>query len=160
MEAKKPGISMSCRKRRRPAKDPRTDITYARQVREVSDEYLMVLGDDAPKGTFDLEFWAQCNDATCAPWSGGISNPTSMAAVGGVSVRTLVNSVFPSMVNSLYREGPVAIAGEAAIRVACGDYKEKMRARQSEAGRRNAANLAMWGKGDTDQSSGSLIPAR
>ncbi|MDA1101681.1 MAG: hypothetical protein O2967_22195 [Proteobacteria bacterium] len=115
----------------------------------------MMLGDNnVPKGTFDGEFWAEENDSTCDPRSGGIFNPTSMAALGGVSERTLVNSVFPSMTNSLYHVGPVAIAGVAAIKEACRVYNIEMRNRQSEAGRRNSKG---WHKGLTDASSGTNI---
>jgi len=146
---------MIYRKRKRPQVDPMTGLTYARQRRQVETEYLFELGDEGtPCGTFDLEFWAEENDETCDPRSGGLANPTSMAAVGRVSVYTLVNSIFPRIGDSLHREGPVAISTTNTVAAACHDYRTEQRTKQSEAGKCNASNLIRWVR-PSDQSSGS-----
>jgi hypothetical protein len=133
-----------------------TGLTYARQRREVETEYLLDLRDDGkPRGSFDLESWAEDNDGTCDPRSGGMANPTSMAAVGGVSRYTLVNSVFPRMGKALHREGPVVISTTNTIVAACGEYNAEQRAKKRRAGECRAFNLIRWIK-SSDQSSGSL----
>jgi hypothetical protein len=147
---------MSYRKCRKPDRDPETGVTYARQLREVWDGYLQMLGDEKPRGAFDLEYWAEENDPACNPRSGGLSNKAFMAAAGGVSQRTLVNSVFPRIENCLHREGPVVISVINTISAACSEYIEEQRARQRDAGRRNARNLIRWGS-PTDPSSGSNL---
>ena len=141
----KPERSMSYRIRARPRVDPMTGITYARQLREVLTEYLLELSDDGkPRGAFDLKTWAEENDSTCDPRSGGMANTTSMAAAGGVSVFTLVNSVFPRIAHCLHREGPVANSTVNTIVPACHDYTAEQRAKQSGAGKRNATSLIRW----------------
>jgi hypothetical protein len=145
---------MTCRQRKRPDRDPRTGITFVRQLREVPDEYLFLLGDDAPLGTFDLSFWARENDKICDPRSGGLSNVTSMAAVGRVSRFTLVNSVFPHMEHCLHREGPVVISTANTITAACCEYTAEQQAKQRKSGIQNAGNLIRWQR-KTDQLSGS-----
>jgi hypothetical protein len=147
---------MTYRKRKRPPVDPMTGLTYARQRREVPPHYLMLRGEEGPIGAFDLEFWAEDNDQTCDPRSGGLANPTSMAAEGGVSVYTLVNSVLPRMGDVLHHEGPVVISTTNTIAAACRDYRTEQRAKQSEAGKCNASNLISWVR-PSDQSSGSAI---
>ncbi len=144
---------MSYGKRRKPDRDPETGVTYARQLREVWDGYLQMLGDEKPRGAFDLEYWAEENDPACNPRSGGLSNKASMAAAGGVSQRTLVNSVFPRIKHCLHREGPIVISETNTIVAGCREYKEEQRARQRDAGRRNARNLIRWSS-PTDPSSG------
>ena len=147
---------MTYRKRRKPDRDLETGIAYARQLREVSSEYLQMLGDEKPRGAFDLEYWAEDNDPACEPRSGGLANIGSMAAVGGVSQRTLVNSVFPRIEHCLYREGPVVISATNTIVAGSREYKEEQRAKQREAGRRNARNLIRW-VSPTGPSSGSTL---
>ena len=148
---------MTYRKRRRPPVDPMTGITYVCQRREVKTEYLLELGDDGkPRGAFDLGAWAEDNDPTCDPRSGGLANPTSMAAAGGVSEYTLVNSVWPRMGDVLHHEGPVVISTTNTIVAACRDYRREQRAKQSEAGKCNASNLISWVR-PSDQSSGSAM---
>ena len=132
-----------------------TGLSYARQRREVESEYRIELGEGGkPCGSFDLEFWAEENDETCDPRSGGLANPTSMAAVGGVSRYTLVNSVFPRMGSALHREGPVVISAINTIAAACRDYLAEQRARQSQSGKCKTSNLIRWVK-SSDQSSAS-----
>ena len=146
---------MAYRKRRRSLVDPMTGLTYARQRREVESEYRIELGDDGvPRGSFDLGFWAEENDETCDPRSGGLANPTSMAAVGGVSRHTLVNSVFPRMGGALHREGPVVISTTQTIAAACGEYTAEQRAKKRRAGECMATNLIRWVR-SSDQSSAS-----
>ncbi len=147
---------MTYRKRRRPDRDPETGVTYARQVREVLGEYLQMLGDEKPRGAFHLKSWAEDNDHTCDPRSGGLANIASMAAVGRVSQRTLANSIFPRIEHCLCREGPIVISATNTISAACSEYKEEQQARQRDAGRRNARNLIRWGS-PTDPSSGSNL---
>jgi hypothetical protein len=147
---------MTYGKRRRSGCDPETGIAYARQLREVSSEYLQMLGDEKPCGAFDLEYWAEENDSACDPRSGGLANLTFMSAVGGVSRRTLVNNVFPRIEHCLHREGPVVISATNTIAAACSGYREEQRARQSDAGRRNSRNLIRW-VSPTDPSSGSNL---
>ncbi len=147
---------MTYRKPRKPKRDPETGITYVRQLREVSSEYLQMLGDEKPRGAFDLEVWAEENDSACDPRSGGLANVTSMAALGGVSRDTLVNSVFPRLEHCLHREGPVRISAPNTIVAGCREYKEEQRAKQREAGRANARNLIRWGS-STDPSSGTTL---
>ena len=108
-----------------------------------------------PHGAFDLEFWAE-DDPSCDPRSGGLANVTSMAAAGGVSQRTLVNSIFPRIEHCLHREGPVVISATNTIVAGCREYKEEKQAKQRDAGRRNARNLIRWGS-PTDPSSGSNL---
>lgn len=147
---------MTYRRRRKPDRDPETGVTYARQRREVSDEYLQLLGDEKPRGAFDLNSWAEDNDPACDPRSGGLSNIASMAAIGRVSRHTLVSSVFPRIEHCLHREGPVVISTTNTIAVACRDYVQEQRARQSDAGRQNSGSLINW-VGPTDPSSGSTL---
>ncbi len=147
---------MAYRKPRKPNRDPETGITYVRQLREVSSEYLQMLGDEKPRGAFDLEVWAEENDSDCDPREGGLANIASMAAVGRVSRHTLVNSVFPRIEHCLHREGPVVISATNTIVAGCREYKEEQRAKQREAGRRNARNLIRW-VSPTGPSSGSTL---
>ena len=147
---------MTYRKRWKPDRDRETGVTYAWQLRDVPNHYLCMLGDERPRGAFDLEYWAEEKDPTCAPGSGGLANVTSMAAAGGVSQRTLVNSIFPRIEHCLHREGPIVISTTNTIAAACGDYVEEQRAKQQLAGRRNAHNLIRWGS-PTDPSSGSNL---
>ena len=147
---------MSYRKRRKPNRDPETGATYARQLREVSGEYLQMLGDEKPRGAFDLVYWAEENDPACDPRSGGLANIASMAAVGGVSQRTLVNSVFPRIEHCLHREGPIVLSATNTIATACSGYREEQQAKQREAGRANARNLIRW-VSPTVSSSGSTL---
>lgn len=146
-------IYSKCRK---PDRDPETGITYARQLREVPDYYLYILEEGKSRGAFDLDYWAEDNDPDCDPRSGGLANVTSMAAVGGVSRRTLVNSVFPRIENCLHREGPVVISVINTIVAGCREYVQEQRAKQRDAGRRNARNLIRWGS-PTDSSSGLTL---
>jgi hypothetical protein len=145
---------MTYRNRNKPYRDPETGVTYARQLRDVRSEYLQMLGDEKPRGAFDLDVWAVENDDTCDPRSGGLSNIVSMAAVGGVSQRTLVNSVLPRIEHCLHREGPVVISATNTIVAACREFVQEQRAKQREAGKRNALNLIRWVR-STDPSSGS-----
>ena len=145
---------MTYRKRYKPYRDPKTGVTYARQLLEVRSEYLQILGTEEPRGAFDLDVWAEENDDTCDPRSGGLANIASMAAVGGVSQRTLVNSVFPRIEHCLHREGPVVISATNTIVPACRGFVQEQRAKQHEAGKRNALNLIRWIT-PTDPSSGS-----
>ena len=115
-----------------------------------------MLGDVKPRGAFDLEFWAEENDLTCDPNSGGLANPGSMAAVGRVSQWTLVNSVFPRIGHCLHHEGPIVITTTNTIAPACRDYVGEQRARQREAGRRSAENLIRW-VSHTDSSSAQVL---
>ncbi len=147
---------MTYRKRRKPDRDPETGVTYARQLREVSSEYLQLLGDEKPRGAFDLEYWAEENDPACDPHEGGLANIASMAAVGRVSRHTLVNSVFPRIEHCLHREGPVVISATNTIVAGCREYVQEQRAKQRDAGRRNDRNLIRWGS-PTDPSSGSNL---
>jgi hypothetical protein len=147
---------MSYRKRRKPNRDPETGVTYARLLREVWDGYLQMLGDEKPRGAFDLISWAEDNDPDCDPRSGGLANKASMAVVGRVSQRTLVNSVFPRIEHCLHREGPVVISATNTIAAGCREYVQEQRARQREAGLVNAPNLIRWGS-PTDPSSGSNL---
>ena len=147
---------MIYRKRGKPDRDPETGITYARQLREVWNGYLQMLGDEKPRGAFDLNSWAEDNDPDCDPRLGGLSNIASMATVGEVSRHTLVNSVFPRIKHCLHREGPVVISATNTIAAACRGYREEQRARQSDAGRRNSGNLIRW-VSPTDPSSGSNL---
>lgn len=146
---------MAYRKRRRPERDPTTGITYVRQLSKVPNEYLFMLEDEAPLGAFDLTSWAEENDQTCDLISGGLSNVRSMAAVGGVTESTLVNSVFPRIAHCLHHEGPVVISSVNTIVAACRDYTSEQRAKQREAGLQNAGNLIRW-EMKTDPSSASL----
>ena len=147
---------MTYRKFRKPNRDPETGIAYARQLREVRGECLQMLGDEKPRGPFDLEFWAEDNDPACDPRSGGLANPASMAAVGGVSRDTLVNSVFPRIMDCLHREGPIVISATNTIVAGCHEYVQEQRAKQREAGRRNDRNLIRW-VSPTGPSSGSTL---
>ena len=147
---------MTYRKIRKPNRDPETGITYARQLREVSDCYRYTPAEGKPRGAFDLEYWTEENDSACDPRSGGLANPASMAAVGGVSRDTLVNSVFPRLNHCLHREGPIVISATNTIVAGCSNYQEEQRAKQREAGRANAQNLIRWGN-STDPSSGSIL---
>jgi hypothetical protein len=101
-----------------------------------------------------LKTWAEENDQTCDPRSGGLANVASMAAIGCVCKSTLVNSVFPRIEHCLHREGPVIISTTNTIVAACRDYRAEQRAKQREAGRQKAGNLIRWER-KTDQSSGS-----
>jgi len=154
---------MSYRKRKRPAKDPTTGVTCAalkrglecltteyfdevgRKLRDptMAERYLITDGEENTGG-FDLAYWAKMNDRTCDPRSGGLAHPSSMAAVGGVSRHTLVNSVFPMMEHSLHRVGPVTVSTVNTVVPACREFRAKARSRQSAAGRRNAVNLIRW----------------
>ncbi len=147
---------MTYRKIRKPNRDPETGITYARQLREVPDCYRYTPAEGTPRGAFDLEYWAEENDSACDPRSGGLANVTSMAAVGGVSQRTLVNSVFPRIMDCLRREGPIVISATNTIVAGCREYVREQRTRQREAGRANARNLIRW-VSPTDPSSGSAL---
>ncbi len=147
---------MTYRRRKKPDRDPETGITYAWQRREVWDGYLQMLGDEKPRGAFDLDSWAEDNDPSCDPREGGLANIASMAAVGRISRHTLVNSVFPRIEHCLHREGPVVISATNTIAVACRDYVQEQRARQSDAGRRNSGNLINW-VSPMDPSSGSAL---
>jgi hypothetical protein len=147
---------MAYRIRKRPSRDPETGVTYAWQVREVPDCYRYTPEEGKPRGAFDLEYWAEENDRNCDPRSGGLASVTAMTAVGGVSRRTLVNSVFPRIEHCLHREGPIVISVINTISAACSEYIEEQRARQRDAGRRNARNLIRWGS-PTDPSSGSNL---
>ncbi len=147
---------MTYRKIRKPNRDPETGITYARQLREVPDCYRYTPEEGKPGGAFDLEYWAEENDSACDPRSGGRANVTAMAAVGGVSRRTLVNSVFPRLEHCLHREGPITISTANTIAPACSGYRQEQRAKQREAGRRNDRNLIRW-VSPTGPSSGSTL---
>ena len=147
---------MTYRKRRKSNRDPETGITYVRQLREVSDCYRYTPAEGKPRGAFDLEYWAEENDSACDRCSGGLANVTSMAAAGGVSRRTLVNSVFPRIMDCLRREGPIVISATNTIIAGCREYKEEQRAKQREAGRRNDRNLIRW-VNPTSPSSGSTL---
>ena len=150
---------MAYRQRARPKRGRQTGITYLRQLKEVTPEYLHLLGEGAPLGAFDLEFWAEGNDHSCDPRSGGLSNVRSMAAVGGVSQSTLVHSIFPRIAHCLHREGPIVISTANTIAAACRDYILEQRAKQQQAGKGNAGNLIRWER-QTDQSSGPLQDIR
>ncbi len=50
-----------------------------------------------------------------------------MAAAGGVSQHTLVNSIFPRFEHCLHREGPVVISATKTIGAGCREYKEEKR---------------------------------
>jgi hypothetical protein len=144
------------RKRRKPGQDPETGVTYARQLREVPDCYRYTPEEGKPRGAFDLEYWAEENDSDCDPREGGLANIASMAAVGRVSRHTLVNSVFPRIEHCLHREGPVVISVTNTIVAGCREYVQEQRAKQRDAGRRNARNLIRWGS-PTDPSSGLTL---
>ena len=146
---------MPYRQRARPQRDPQTGISYRRQLKEVRSEFLCILGDRLPRGAFDLASWAEENDQTCDPCCGGLSNVSSMAAVGCVSRSTLVNSVFPRIEHCLHWEGPIVISTINTITAACRDYTSEQRAKQQQAGRQNANNLIRWAR-KTDQSCGPL----
>lgn len=136
--------------------DPQTGIPYSRQRREVYGEYLKLLGDDgAPRGAFDSTAWAEDNDRTCYPYNGGISHPSSMAPIAGVSVNTLVNSIFPMIESSLHWAGPVAIVGQDTLKVAGAQYRSEQHAKQSEAGRQHAGNFLRWVTKPADVSAAS-----
>ena len=77
-----------------------------------------------------------------------------MAAVGGVSQHTLVNSVFPRIEHCLHYEGPLVISTTNTITAGCREFVQEQRAKQREAGKRNAPNLTRWAS-PTDPSSGS-----
>ena len=143
---------MAYRRRRRSCRDPETGITYARQKREVAEWYRCGQHEKKPHGAFDLADWAQMNDPACDPRSGGLANPTSMAAAGGVSQFTLVNSVVPLMSNCLHREGPVLISTTNSVVAACREYRAEQWEKQHQAGKQHADNLNRW-----DPSSGSNL---
>ena len=143
---------MAYRKRLRPRRDPETGIAYARQMREVEVYYLFGPREEKPHGAFDLAYWAETNDPACDPHSGGMANPTSMAALGRVSRSTFVNSVVPLMSDCLHREGPVLISATNSVVAACREYRAEQRKKQHQAGKRHADNLLRW-----DPSSGSNL---
>ena len=157
--------------RKRPGKDPATGVTYAalkrglgclmieytyevgRKVTDLSAAECYLIEDGADNaGGFDLEFWAVENDPTCDPRSGGLAHPSSMAAIGGVSQDTLVNSVFPMLEHCLHRVGPVTISTTNTVVAACCQFRDTARSRQSAAGKRNVGNLIRW-----DPPSGSAL---
>ena len=166
---------MTYRKRKRPSKDLTSGVTYAALKRgleclltEYFDEvgrklsdpsmaecYLMADGEENAGGV-NLAYWAEMNDPTCEPRSGGLAHLSSMAAVGGVSRHTLVNSVFPMMEHSLHRVGPVTISTVNTVVPACREFRGMARSRQSAAGIRNAGNLIRWEEA-SDVSSGCVF---
>lgn len=101
--------------------------------------------DSGNPGGFDLDAWAMINDRTCLAENGGLSNPTSMAALGHISKNTFVAKVIPHLfeVGSLYILSPRGpyVAGRDAIIVAITEVTERSIAAQRGAGRRNLGNL-------------------
>lgn len=167
----KPGTSMAYGqgwKKRLRRTDPETGLAISR-LRSLADFYEQSLlegrdrsshryakaeplyhsylfGEDSSNtGGFDLDAWALNNDATCLTENGGLSNPTSMAALGHISKNTFVAKVIPHLfeVGSLYILSPRGpyVAGRDAIIVAITEVTERSIAAQRDAGRRNLGNL-------------------
>lgn len=101
-------------------------------------------------GGFDLGAWAKQNDESCAPHNGGLSNPTSMAALCSLSEAVIVKHILPTLTacGSAYayaagRSNTVYVAGSAAIEVAAQGYMQKLRSTRRASGKRNTQNLVV-----------------